>query len=620
MNRRILILIILMFFILSTRSHSQISREWLSSYHFANDVGKALVTDNLGNVYVTGGSGTDYATLKYNSSGAQQWVSKYNGPGNSGDLAVAIAVDAAGNVYVTGGSTGISSNNDYATIKYNSSGVQQWAARYNGAMNGLDEARSIAVDASGNVYVTGYSLVSGTSWDYVTIKYNSSGTFQWMKNYNGAGNNSDFGYRLVLDAAANVYVTGWSTGSGTSDYDYATIKYSTSGTELWVRTYNGPGDGFDEAKSIETDLAGNVYVTGRSLGGSTNYDYATIKYNSAGDTLWVKRFDGTGNSADIGASVTIDASGNVYVFGQSIGVGTDYDFATIKYNSIGDSLWVRRYNGPGNSVENAYSMALDDSGNVYVTGSSAFSGQNYNYATVKYNSSGDQKWDQIYNGTAGGSDIPYSIDTDASGNVFITGESAGLGQSLNYVTIKYSQRPYADVTEFIQGFYNPSANTMISDTIKLYLRNFNAPYTIADSSKAYSDSSGSAKFYFPQIANGVNYYLVTKHRNSIETWSGLAGSFTAGVLSYNFSTASSQAYGSNQLQIDASPLRFGIYSGDQNQDGAVDVSDVVNVYNDANNFVTGYISTDMTGDNFTDVSDLVITFNNSANFVAIVRP
>jgi hypothetical protein len=114
------------------------------------------------------GSGTsdDYVTLKYNSDGQQEWVARYNGPGNHVDDAYAIAVDDSGNVYVTGDSGGTDSADDCATIKYNSDGQQQWAMRYNGAGNFVDYAETIAVDNAGNVYVAGQS-----DFDYVTIKY-----------------------------------------------------------------------------------------------------------------------------------------------------------------------------------------------------------------------------------------------------------------------------------------------------------------------------------------------------------------------------------------------------------------------------------------------------------------
>ena len=315
--------------IMNDVSLSQVSREWISKYNYNTEDAKAIEVDNSGNVYVTGTSGTDYATVKYNLSGVQQWASRYNGTGNSTDYANSIAVDGLGNVYVTGGSIGTGTGFDFATVKYNSSGVQQWVARHNGSGNNLDEAFSVAADDSGNVYVTGGSTGSGTLNDYLTIKYNSAGVQQWVRSYNGTGNNADFAFRLVLDASGNICVTGWSRGSGTSDDDYATVKYNPAGVEQWVRIYQGPGDGFDQATSIASDKSDNIYVTGRSLGSGTQNDYATIKYSSTGDSLWVKRYNGTDNSADNATSIAVDFSGNVFVTGQSYGSLTNYDYATI---------------------------------------------------------------------------------------------------------------------------------------------------------------------------------------------------------------------------------------------------------------------------------------------------
>ena len=109
-------------------------------------------------------------------AGQEQWVASYNGPGNALDFAYAIAVDSSGNVYVTGESYGLDSAYDYATIKYNSTGQEQWVARYNGPANYDDVAEAIALDGSANVYVTGYSYgVGDVGVDYATIKYNSAG-------------------------------------------------------------------------------------------------------------------------------------------------------------------------------------------------------------------------------------------------------------------------------------------------------------------------------------------------------------------------------------------------------------------------------------------------------------
>ncbi|MDQ3021858.1 MAG: SBBP repeat-containing protein [Bacteroidota bacterium] len=605
--------------------HAQVSQKWDAKYNGPanyNDIANSVVVDNSGYIYVTGysaGSGTvfDYATIKYNSSGIQQWVRRYNGTGNNADYARSMAVDGSGNIYVTGASDGIGTDGDYLTIKYNSNGDSLWVKRYDGPNSSGDEALSVAVDGLGNVYVTGNSYGIGTQTDYATIKYNSSGVQQWVKRYNGPGNYSDYAVSLKVDGSGNVYVTGYSTGMGT-EYDYTTIKYNSNGDSLWVKRYNGPGNNHDYANAIALDVSGNVYITGGSS--HTTFgteDFATVKYNTNGVQQWVKRYGKPGNDQDIVSSIAIDGSGNIYITGQSVGNGSDFDYATIKYNSNGDSLWVKRYNGINNSSDSPTSLAVDGSGNSYVTGaSSGISG--YDYATIKFNSSGVQQWIKNYNAATG---FNSDVAVDNSGNVFITGAVYNVESfQYDYLTINYSQNPYALITGFIEGFYNSISNKMLSDTARVYLRNTVSPFAIVDSSKSKLDSSGNGRFYFSNVTNAVNYYIVMKHRNSIETWSNFGYSFSSGVLTYNFSNSANKAYGNNQTQIDNSPVRYGIYSGDVNQDGAVDLTDGSLIDNDSYNFVNGYVVTDLNGDNTIDLSDAAIADDNAFNFVSKITP
>jgi hypothetical protein len=142
-------------------------------------------------------SRNDYLTVKYNSSGAQQWKATYNGPAKLDDAAVGLALDASGNVYITGTSFAGKDpvgEEDYLTIKYNAAGVQLWTARYNGPASEPDRATGIAIDNSANVYVTGYS--QGIGLDYATVKYNTDGAQQWVARYNGPANGSDIAYAV----------------------------------------------------------------------------------------------------------------------------------------------------------------------------------------------------------------------------------------------------------------------------------------------------------------------------------------------------------------------------------------------------------------------------------------
>jgi YVTN family beta-propeller protein len=431
--------------------------DWIARYNGLGghdiDAANAIAIDALGNVYVTGyseggKSGLDYATIKYNASGQQQWVARYTGPGHWSDYATAIAVDNSGNVYVTGlvraFDTDCSDNFDFVTIKYDSSGKEQWVARYDGPSHCSDVAYAIAVDDSGNVYVTGSS-----SWgpltppytDYVTVKYDSSGKEQWVARYDGPGHDEDIPRAIAVDKSGNVYVTGQSKPNPEdSDWNYATIKYDASGEEQWVARYSGPRNS-NVASGIAVDALGNVYVTGSSYGPGIYDEYATVKYDSSGQQQWVNRYSGTENGNNEAYAMTIDNSGNVYVTGRSVGSGTGDDYATIKYDASGTEQWVARYNGSGNDQDSGVGIAVDSLGNVYVTGQSLGSDTNYDYATIKYDPSGAQQWEARYNGPGNYHDIPPpgAIAVDASGNVYVTGGSTGLDTDTDYATIKYSQ-------------------------------------------------------------------------------------------------------------------------------------------------------------------------------------
>lgn len=193
------------------------------------------------------------------------------------------------------------------------------------------------------------------------------------------------------------------------------------------------------------------------------------------------------------------------------------------------------------------------------------------------------------------------------------------GELIDNYKILLSQKSLT-LTAYIEGFYDPAANSMVGDTVTVFLRNIFSPYTIVDSAKGYLNSSGTGTFSFLNVTNGINFYIQLKHRNSIETWSATSQSFTYSLLTYNFTTAASKAFGNNMIQVDAAPLGFAIYSGDVNQDGFVNLNDIILTLNNSSNFVNGYVITDLNGDNFTNLNDILIAYNNSNRFVSVITP
>jgi uncharacterized delta-60 repeat protein len=475
--------------------------QWMKRYDKnTNDRATAMAIDRFGYVYVTGiGDYQNYTTIKYNSDGVEQWVAHYNCGDTSEPLA--IVADPSGNIYVTGRSQSLHGSLyswDYATVKYDSKGVQQWIVRYDGPGQYQDEARAITVDNSGNILVTGYSTSLGADMDYLTFKYNQSGALLWETRFDGPDKSADRPAALAVDALENIYVIGSSQNSD-GGTDYATVKYDRDGSEQWVARQNGvnasysqvtaaiavtdpdyvymtgpqdfgePGDlnvnfatikynsqgilskmfryddangGSDFPSDIALDQFGNVYVTGTSwILGAVDYqnENVTIKCNSDLEELWtVQQSFGDGNAV----ALAIDASENVYVTGNKGGLGTEQDFVTFKYNAEGVLQWTARYNDRVDGDDKPVAIAIDDSGNVCVTGRSQNSGaiQYYDYLTIKYSTNGTEQWLSRYGGPAenSGDNLVSALVIDKLGNIYVTGASTGADGTYDFCTIKYN--------------------------------------------------------------------------------------------------------------------------------------------------------------------------------------
>jgi DNA-binding beta-propeller fold protein YncE len=257
---------------------------WVSLYSVGgNTYGTNLAVSPDGTkLFVTGFSNGHYGTVAYDSvSGAQLWVSRYNGPADFRDQPTGLRVSPDGSkVFVTGQSYGLASE-DYATIAYRAaSGAQLWVSRYDGGAEDAAKALSVSPDGS-QLFVTGVRWRSRSGYDYLTVAYDAaSGAERWKRRYSGPANGGDRANSVVVspDGSA-VFVTGQSSGL-MSGSDYATIAYGTGrGIQLWVSRYSG--DGGDTAEDIGVSPDGSkVFVTGTSQAADGNSDYATLAYSS----------------------------------------------------------------------------------------------------------------------------------------------------------------------------------------------------------------------------------------------------------------------------------------------------------------------------------------------------
>jgi uncharacterized delta-60 repeat protein len=555
-----------------------------NSYDRAN----AIAVDSKGSVFVTGSSygdfsDYDYATIKYSAAGVLLWVRRYNGPGTREDQAIAIAVDSAGNALVTGYSDSGGSRYDYATIKYSGAGVPLWTNRYNGPLGYNDYASALAVDSNGSVFVTGYSLVSVQSYAYATIAYSGTGLPLWTNRYNEGYDNQ--ASAIAVDSSGRVFVTGYSVGSGSSE-DYATIAYSGAGLPLWTNRYNSPVNSSDKAKAITVDRAGNVLVTGCSGSRSAypyDYDYATIKYSVEGLPLWTNRYTGPGklgSNGDVAQDITVDSDGNVFVTGYSDSNGSSLDYATLAYSSAGWPLWTNRFDGPANRTDSPNGIAVDSSGIVFVVGSSVGIGGSYDYATIAYSRLGVPLWTNRYDGGSNADDAPQAVATDSSGNVFVTGYSVVSGQSHAYATVAYSGTGLLLWTNRYNGmgYDNQSSAMAVDSSGNVFVTGYSYQSLGSDPDYATIAYSGSGVPLWTNRYDGPT--------NGADFPTAIAVDSTGDVLVTGFSSTSqgSQDYATIKYSGGGVPLWTNRYNGPGN---GSDQARAIAVDSAGNAFVTG---------------------------------
>lgn len=424
--------------------YSQIPLAWAERYNAPPDMAddsRSIAVDTAGNVYVTGSGfnsagNLDAITIKYDADGNQVWVRNYDRGLSNNDEGKELVLDDAGNVYVVGYSHGGSQGLDAMVIKYDNAGNQQWASFYNGTANGIEEGRSIAVNSTGDIFICGYTSDSAYFFNTLTIKYNSAGAQQWAQIYNGpVGNGNDELADLAIDASSNVYVTG-STESAGMNYDCLTIKYNSSGSQQWIQIFDG-GAGGDFGRALTLDPSNNVVIAAQS--GMTNqwFDYLTIKYSNAGTQQWTARYNNGVNRYENPYAIATDNAGYVYITGQSQATGnnsTPPDATTVKYTPAGNQVWVKRYDGASGD-DRAYAMVLDDTANVYIAGYSS-NGTNFDFITIKYDSSGTEEWVLRFNSQYNQIDEARAI-AYRDGDVYVTGQSANTANE-DFLTIRYS--------------------------------------------------------------------------------------------------------------------------------------------------------------------------------------
>lgn len=475
--KRTLFAFVLFFVPLGTYAQSP---EWTSFFNNSADENEFIADvafDNSGNTYLAGygtmisGQQNDFLTVKCNSSGNKQWSKIYNGPQNGDDVSVATFVDALGNVYVTGYSRYVPNAYKIVTLKYSATGNLLWVTAFDSLSESSSQPKDIWVDNSGFVYVTGnINLVGFTGTDFVIIKMDSNGEIVNYTYFGQIVGISDYGTDVITDNDGNIYVGGDSWKNVSLGREAVIIKYSQSLATQWRVHVNGNDSSFNEFMvDLELDDSGNLYALCRLQNDPGFTDFAVLKINSNGGVVWHVEYDENGGQ-DIPEAMTMDDNGNIFVTGRVRRASGDgyNDFAVIKYNNDGIEQWKTYYDGPQNLDDDPIDIVLDQDGNVFVCGESNRDGFAFKFIVVKYDPTGVFEWEYVYDEEVNSKAM--SLKVDNNGFVYAAGEAEVPAGDVDLFAVKLSKASgvndednLADNFVLFQNYPNPfNPSTKIS--------------------------------------------------------------------------------------------------------------------------------------------------------------
>jgi hypothetical protein len=348
---------------------------------------QSAVSDNNGNIYavgnVTQSLGASMTVLKLSDAGDLEWIKKVGLTGYNESFGKDVIVSSSGSIYSCGFARNVQNNYDLIIAKISNPGIVQWIKTYD--IGGNNESPvNILCDINENIFIVGTSADLSGNEKLFYVKYDSSGNEAgaWIYSPNSRAVSG------VMDSSGKIVIAGV-TYSQSSNFDYLTIRINPIDTSYWNRIYNGPGNNLDYSYKTITDPECNVYVTGSSRNSSSigSEDVFTIKYDSSGNQIWTNRFDSHPGGSDIGYSLTLDRNSNVYI-AAAIDRDTNHlIFGTMKIKSMGELEWLRTYEYFHTPEDFPYSIAIDTADNVYTSGISFGGSTDYDMTTIKYSQS-----------------------------------------------------------------------------------------------------------------------------------------------------------------------------------------------------------------------------------------
>ncbi len=498
----------------------------------------------------------------------------------------------------------------------------------------------VAATSDGN-YVFAWTYSNGVQ-KIAMQKLNSAGVPQWgsapVKIQSGTTLIYNYPKLVQSDNGSTIMIWDAYTGNlvTTSNIKIFIQKFSANGTGQWSSPQDtvqniGRVSGISYQPYLVSDGQNGCVISWQEDRDANNIASSWVqRYNSSGVIQFPKNgSEGSLNSANQHFQPTatyLQSTGETVMFwtetngGQTV-VGGLYGQ---KFDATGIRQWGdngKEFKGLDNNQLSFITTFSKDTNVVVTYTESIFGSGNANVKALRTGPSSEFHWpgnivtassylsskvrkQAILNQSSGNSVMTWNDNRSGSGDIYAQNIKFNGEPGVCTINLKYG----------IEGFWDSPAQ--VSDTVTCYLKSSSSPYNTIDVAKTVLNSNAEGNVSFPNAASGT-YYLAVTHRNSIETWSGSALVIVKGNNTYDFTTAATQAYGSNMVLKGG---RYCAYSGDVNQDGIVDGADGGLGDNDAFNFVTGYVSTDVNGDNSVDASDLSIIDNNAYNIISVVRP
>jgi len=455
------------------------------------------VVDHNGNVVTIARIDRDFlspegfwSVLSYTPTGSLRWIHTFREPNSLWTAPVDIVIDAEGTSYATGAVIDSAYRLTCVTVKYDTLGNEVWKSRYDGFNGGMTWGNSIKVDIEKNVYVLAGGTSTHLTYDSYILRYNSSGTQEWIRKIDDSTHESSYPVELLIDSSEELYAMVESRNIGYTA-GFSLYKYDSMGNLRWVnqderirgqllllqkesstivightteapshqvvKCYSGGGtlrwtlQGEPSLDSLyftyfvsppppsTVDATGNLFIGGVHMYEPGKYEFMVISFDTTGSYRWSRRFlDLEKLYTGISDLAALD-DGSVIVSAPFFSYGVDIDCGTVKYSSDGAFQWMQRVTGPGRSEDKPVAMKVDLQGNIYILATSAAHLGYDDMLTLKYDNAGLLQWSTRYNGPGESVEHPAGLAVDSTGNVYVTGSNDDLESNTRRITtIKYA--------------------------------------------------------------------------------------------------------------------------------------------------------------------------------------